>query len=172
MSERTAGLVRTAATLGVLALLLVFGVTRGLDAVSEPFPENEPAPVCVDSAVSAGDLLRTAGVTVSVINAGTTTGLARSTLDDLGKQGFDEGEVDNRREPEVGSAQIWSPDGRTPAVRLVRSYLGGQVRIVERSASTDGVTVVVGDDFPGVRKGRFQVKVTEDGTVCGPPALG
>ncbi|MDO9457860.1 LytR C-terminal domain-containing protein [Nocardioides sp.] len=172
MNERVLGYVRTAVTLGVLALLLAFAVTRGLDAVSEPFPENEDPPVCVDSAVSKGDVLRVGGITVSVINAGTKNGLARQTLDDLEEQGFAGGELANQADPDILSAQIWSPGGRTAAVRLVATYLGGRVKVVDRQSSTAGITVVVGDRFPGVRKGRFQVKVTKDGTVCGPASLG
>ncbi len=172
MTPRTLGYVRTAATLGVLALLLVFAVTRGLDAVSEPFPESAAAPVCEDSAISKGDILRPGGVTVSVINAGDKQGLARTTLEALEKQGFAGGEVANQPEPGVVSAQIWSPEGRTPAVRLVQTFLGGNVRVLQRDAGVAGITVVVGDQFPGVTKGRFQVKVGKDGTVCGPAELG
>ncbi len=171
MNERVAGHVRTAATLGVLVLLLLLAVTRGLDQVSEPFPESADPPVCVDTTVTAGDFLRASGITVSVINAGTKNGLARKTLDDLKAQGFDGGELANQADPDVRSAQIWVPGGRNDAVRLVVTYLGGKVKVVDRPSSVAGITVVVGDAFPGVRKGRFQVKVTENGTVCGPAAL-
>lgn len=171
MTPRLAGMLTTAVTLGVLGLLLLFAVTRGLDAVSEPFPENAPPPVCVDGPVTAGDVLRTAGVTVSVINAGTRTGLARQTLNDLVDQGFDGGEVANQADPDIRFVQIWSPGGRTAAVRLVASNLRGKVEVIDREGSVAGITVVVGEDFRGVRKGRAQIKVTNDGTVCGPPAL-
>ncbi|WP_148612349.1 LytR C-terminal domain-containing protein [Nocardioides rubriscoriae] len=171
MTERLAGQLRTLATLVVLLLLLLYAVTHGLNAVSAPFPESADPPVCVDSAVTAGDILRPGGVTVSVINAGTKNGLARTTLDDLKAQGFDGGELDNLPDPDVRSAQVWVSGGRSAAVRLVVSYLGGKVKVVDRQSSAAGITVVVGDDFPGVRKGRQQVKVTDDGTVCGPAAL-
>jgi hypothetical protein len=170
VTPRLLGYVRTAVTLGVLALLLVIGVTQGLDAVSKPFPKSEDPPVCVDNAIGRGDVLRAGSVTVSVINAGGRTGLANATLTDLVTRGFSRGELSNVPDPDVRSAQIWAPAGRSAAVRLVRTYLGGKVEIVERDSAVAGITVVVGNQFPGVVKGRFQVKVTADGTVCGPPA--
>lgn len=171
MTPRALGYLRTVATLGVLALLLAYAVVRGLDAIAEPFPERADPPVCVESEVTAGDVLRAGGLTVSVVNAGETQGQARSTLDQLVDQGFNRGEITNLPDEDVASAQIWSPGGRSPATRLVRSYLGGRVQVVDRTSSVAGITVVVGDDFPGVRKGRSQVKVATDATVCGPPAL-
>ncbi|MCU1537727.1 MAG: hypothetical protein JWP82_2078, partial [Humibacillus sp.] len=99
---------------------------------------------------------------------GTKTGSARKTLDDLEAQGFAAGELTNERDPGVDAAQVWAPGGRSAAVRLLVSYLGGKVQVVDRTGPAPGITVVVGDRFPGVRKGRFQIKVTADGTVCGP----
>jgi len=167
-----AGVLRTGATLGVLTLLVLYAVTRGLDAVSEPFPENAEPAVCIDIPVREGDRLRAAAVTVSVINAGTQTGLASRTLDDLETEGFDPGEVTNLPDPEVRAAQIWTTDPSSAAVRLVRTYLGDDVTVIERPSVVAGVTVVVGDRFAGVSEGRPQVKVPADGTVCGPAVLG
>lgn len=172
MTERAAGYVRTAVTLGVLALLLLYGVTRGLDAVSEPFPQGEDPPICIETALSRGDILRVGGITVNVINAGTRTGAARSTLDDLVGQGFDGGQVSNLPDSEVRSAEIRVAGGRTPAARLLRTYLGGRVTVVDEPAGPAGITVVVGDQFAGVKQGRSGIRITEDATVCGPVGTG
>ncbi|WP_139979288.1 LytR C-terminal domain-containing protein [Nocardioides litoris] len=171
MSPRAATQLRTVATLVVLALLLLLAVQRGLAAVTEPFPESADPPICVDEAISAGDVVRPGGVTVSVVNAGTQAGRARATLDALVDAGFARGEVTNQRDEGVRSAQVWSTTGGGPAIRLVRSYLRGDVELVERASTVAGVTVVVGDDFEGVRDGRGQVKAGADSTVCGPAAL-
>lgn len=171
MSPRLLGHLRTVATLAVLGVLLLVGVAWGFSAVSEPFPENADPPVCVESPVSAGDVLRPSGVTVSVLNAGERSGLASSTLDDLTDKGFAKGQFNNASGEDVRSAQIWSADRSTAAVRLVRSYLGGRVRVVERAGPAAGLTVVVGDQFPGIDKGRKQFKVDSDGSVCSPPGL-
>ncbi len=171
MNPRLLGHLRTVATLAVLGVLLLVGVAWGLSAVSEPFPETADPPICVDSPVSEGDVLRPGGVTVSVLNAGERSGLASTTLDDLVDREFAKGQLNNASDEDVRSAQIWSADGSTAAVRLVRSYLGGKVEVVEREGPAAGITVVVGDQFPGVKKGRGQVKVDADGTVCSPPGL-
>lgn len=171
MTPRILGHLRTIATLSVLTLLVLYAVNRGLDEVSKPFPKSEDPPICVDEAVTAGDIVRPGGITLSVINAGTEAGRARATLNELAQKGFAEGQVDNLRDPEIKGAQIWVPGGKSAVARLVRSYLGGKVEVVDRTSTTAGITVVIGDDFAGVRKGRNQVKVSADETVCGPPAL-
>ena len=172
MSERAAGYLRTAVTLGVLALLLLLGVTRGLEAVSKPFPEGQEPPICVETDLSDGDILRVGGITVSVINAGKKAGLARKTLDKLEDQGFAGGEVSNLPDAKVRTAEIRVAGGKTPAARLLRTYVGGKVKIVDEQSSSAGVTLVVGDRFSGVRKGRQGIRITEDATVCGPTGTG
>lgn len=172
MSERTEGFLRTAATLGVLALLLLFGVTRGLDAVSKPFPKGEEPPICVETALSPGDILRVGGITVNVINAGNKSGKARATLEELEEQGFAGGQVSNRPDPAVRSVEIRVAGGATPAARLLRTYLGSGVKMVDDQASPAGVTVVVGDRFDKVRQGRQGIRITEEATVCGPAGTG
>ncbi len=171
LSPRLLGHARTVVTLAVLALLLVYGVSHGLRSVTAPFPELSDPPVCVDTTVTDGDVLRPGAITVSVLNAGERTGLAGVTLDDLEAQGFARGRISTLTDEDVARAEIWSPEGRTPVTRLVASYLGGSVRVVERTASVPGVAVVVGDRFPGVKPGLAQAEVGADVTVCSPPEL-
>lgn len=171
MTPRALTIAKTSATLAVLTLLLILGVSKGLEAVSEPFPENVDPPICVDSPTEPGDILRPGGITVSVLNASGRQGLAQTTLDQLEKQGFARGQFSNVTDEDVPSAQIWSPAGNTAAVRLVVSYLGGDVKIINRDATAAGITIVLGDRFPGVRPGRAQAKVTSSGSVCSPPGL-
>lgn len=171
MTDRLAGHLRVAATLGVLALFFLFAVTRGLDAVSKPFPKGEDPPVCVETALKKNDILRVAGVTVNVVNAGSKSGLARTTLTDLEERGFAGGTVANQPDPDVRSVEVRDAGGKTPAARLVRTYLGGTVRIVEDPDVGPGVTVVVADGFAGVREGRGGLRITEPASVCGPPGL-
>ncbi|WP_167736730.1 LytR C-terminal domain-containing protein [Nocardioides sp. 1609] len=172
VSPSVLGHVRTIVTLAVLALLLALGVSRGLNAVSEPFPESADPPICVDEDLTAGDILRPAQLTVNVLNAGERTGLAGVTIEDLQAQGFARGSISNLTGEDVASVEIWSPQGRTPAVRLVAGYLTGKVDVVERGSSSDGITVVVGDKFPGVRAGKEQIVLKTDVTVCSPADLG
>lgn len=164
------GYVKTVATLGVLGLLLLFAVTKGLGAVTEPFPEKADPPVCVDTSLVDGDVLRPGAVTVSVVNAGTRTGLAGSTLSDLEDQGFDRGTVANQRDDTISTVQLWVSGGApSPVVQMLRSYLSGEVEVLDKTGTSPAITVVVGDDFEGVKKGREQVEVGQPTTVCGPP---
>ncbi|NYG54417.1 LytR C-terminal domain-containing protein [Nocardioides perillae] len=165
--------VRTALTLAVLGLLLVAGTAWGWSALTQPLPRPDLAveepPLCTDRTVEAGSTLGRGDVVVSVYNGGTTAGLAGRTLSRLAERGFVLGESGNAGE-RIPRVQVWAPDRRNPAVRLVRSHLGRGVRVVEREGLGPGITVVVGDDFGRLARGRRQVQVREDATVCSPPA--
>lgn len=171
LSPRTLGHIRTAVTLAVLALLLVFGVNRGLKAVSEPFPESVDPPICTDQKLVSGDVLRPSQLVVSVINAGKRTGLAGSTLKDLEDQGFVRGRTSTVTNADVKTVEIWTTDGKSAATRLVAGYLSGKVKVVQREDASEGITVIVGDQFTGVRGGQKQIALKEDLTICAPPDL-
>lgn len=163
---------RTLAVLSFLGMLLVVGVTFGFAQVAKPFPQREDAPICVDTEFAVGDILRPAAITVSVLNGGERDGLASSTAEDLEEQGFARGQLSNApSDSTVASAEIWTSDRQNPVVQLVRSYLGGRVKIVDRAAPSVGINIVVGDQFPGVRQGREEIAVQQSGSVCSPPAL-
>jgi hypothetical protein len=162
---------RSAATLVVLTVLFVIGVAWAWSAVTEPFPEMEEEPPCTETAVSAGDVVRPRDVLVSVLNASRTEGLARDTMDGLIGKGFGEGTRGNTSMKIGDAGAVVLTDGEhSPAAELVRSYLGRDARIVEEPSAEPGVTVVVGDDFAGVVKGRRGVRAKEDTFVCKPPA--
>ena len=170
MSEAWIARLRAAATLTVLVLLVLVAVRVGVNQVSEPFPESQDAPICTTLDLAQGDDLRPADVTINVLNAGDQSGLAGRTLSDLQDSGFGIGDASDAPDDveAVANAQIWSPDGTTAAVRLVRSYLQGKVRVVDRASPSAGLTVVVGGNFGGVKEGRAKVKVKVDQTTCVP----
>ncbi len=64
---------------------------------------------------------------------------------------------------------IWTKDPDSPAVRLVASRLGPKVVIEKRSAPGSGVTVVVGDGFEDLVKGKRAVVAKSDAQICSPP---
>jgi hypothetical protein len=112
-------------------------------------------------------------VTVSVLNAGTRVGLAGLTMDLLVDAGFAKGSEGNApRRTEVEEVQIWSPQPRNPAVSLVASHFGGDVRTVRRPAEAPGVMVVVGDRFRDLAGGRRTITARQAVSVCGPPTDG
>lgn len=162
--------IRSAVTLlGLLALLLA-GVAWAWSALSEPFPEREKAATCHSTVVTRGEKVYPDQVTVSVLNAGSSQGLADRTLTELALSGLDRGQLGNAPDgTEVNIAQIWAEDANNPAVKLVLSFLGKNAKVVRRDAPLPGVNVVVGEGFPGVREGRKFARAREDATICSPP---
>ena len=160
---------RSAATLVALVVLLLVGVTWAWSAVTEPFPEREEAAVCTDQSVAEGEKVYPDQVTVSVLNAGDSEGLADRTMTDLVSNGLARGEVGNApADAEVNRAQVWAEDPTNPAVKLVVSFLGDGAKIVLRDPPLPGVNVVVGDEFTGATKGRKAIKAREAASICSP----
>jgi hypothetical protein len=174
MSFDLLGRFRSAATLGVLAVLLLVGVTWGWSSMTAPFPESEDPPICEDVTIAAGEKVYPDQVTVSVLNAGERAGLAASIMQALVDEGFVAGERANApSRTNVAKAEIWTDDPQSAAVHLVASYLaknGKGVAIREQETDELGVNVVVGDKFTDVVKGRKSLTAQEDTTVCSPPA--
>lgn len=163
---------RSAVTLAVLAVLFVVGVAWAWSSVTEPFPEPEEQPACVESSFAAGDRVTPGNVLVNVLNASETEGLAGETMDALVRKGFAEGTKGNTAaEPSGNGVVIWTEDPDGPAAALLRTYFGARTQIVEQATAEPGVTVVVGEGFPGVKNGRKAVKAQDDSYVCSPPAV-
>ena len=168
------GRFRSLATLGVLAVLLLIGVTWGWSAVTEPLPNSEDPPICSEVTVEAGEKIYPEQVTVSVLNAGSRQGLAGSTMQALVNKGFAKG--DNANAPsraDVAGAEIWTDAPDSAAVALVRSYLaknGKGVVVREQEPTEVGINIVVGDQFGKVVKGRKAMTANDDTTVCTPPS--
>lgn len=161
---------RSSLTLLALVVLLLVGVTWAWAAVTEPFPEDEAAAACSPVAVSAGTKVYPDQVAVSVLNAGGREGLASRTMAELDERGFSRGDLSNApADTEVGGVEIWTDNPGSPAVRLVRTFLGDDVRVVRRDTTALGVNVVVGDEFAKVLAGRKWVKATDDTEICSPP---
>lgn len=164
---------RTLITLGVLAAVLIFAVVWGFDRVTQPFPEKSETAACVTTTVAAGETLRPGAITVSVLNASGRGGLAGRTLTDLVDNGFAKGALANAPDDaDVPVVAIWTDDRTSPAVRLLRSYLGGQkVQIIDGGGTAIGLNVLVGEKFTGVQPGRAQIVTDQASTVCTPPAV-
>lgn len=160
---------RSTITISVLGLLLVLAAAWGWSAATEPLPAKVDTPICVDRTVAAGTKVYPQDVTVSVYNAGTRAGLAGHTMQLLNDEGFAEGHSGNVHAKGVSTVQIWTLEPQSPAVRLVASRLGRHVDVERREAPGVGVTVVVGDGFRKLSKGRPAVVAKDDAQVCSPP---
>ena len=161
---------RSAVTLALLAVLFLAGAAWAWSTVTEPFPEKEEQPACVDSAVAEGDRITPGAVLVNVFNASSTEGLAGETIDALVRKGFAEGTTSNTS-AEVGEsgAVIWAPEPDGAAAKLLKTYFGSNTEIVDQATAEPGITVVVGEGFPGIRNGKNGIKAATDSTVCSPP---
>ena len=160
---------RSAITLSALAVLLILAAIWGFNAATEPLPAKVDTPICTTQAVAAGDKVFPQDVTVSVYNAGTRDGLAGRVMKDLVDDGFAEGNSGNTSAGKVDAVEIWTTEPSNPAVQLVASHLGGQVDVQRREGLGAGVTVVVGDDFTQVVKGKRNVVAADDAQICSPP---
>lgn len=161
---------RSAITLAVLAVLFVVGAAWAWSTVTDPFPEKEKLAACTDSSFEAGDRITPGNVLVNVFNASNTDGLAGETMDALVRKGFAEGSLSNTAADtgETGVV-IWTNDTSSPAARLVRTYLGKDTPILDQATPDPGITVVVGEGFPGIKDGKNGIKAADDAVVCTPP---
>ena len=161
---------RSGLTLLGLALLVVLGGLWGWSAMTEPFPGKAEAPKCVATVVQPGEKVFPGQVTVSVYNASGRDQLASRTMAEFVDAGFAEGDTGNApRSARVVRAAIWAPTLGNPDVRLVASRLGPSTRVVSREGLGVGVTVLVGDRYAGLVKGRPSVRAQEEAEICSPP---
>ncbi len=162
--------VKALLTLGVLAVLVILGVTWGWSAMTSPFPHQAKTVTCVTTTLQRGDRVAAPDVTVSVYNASDRVGLAERTRSAFEDEGFGGGSVGNApKGTTVFYAQVWTRDPQNPAVKLVLSRLGAQAHAFPRDPRGPGVTVVVGPQFEKLVAGKSSVKVTDPAQVCVPP---
>ena len=162
--------IRSTLTLIFLCAVLVGAAIWGWGAAMQPLPEAEDLPVCQDVPVEPGQKVYPDQVTVSTYNASSRTGLAARTADLFLDEGFGEGQSGNApRGTAVTYAQIWTADPRSPAVRLVKSYLGPRASVTQGDQLGLGVVVVVGEEFEELVRGRKSVTTKQSGFICSPP---
>lgn len=154
----------------MLGVVLLAGVAWGWNAATKPLPERADLPVCEVTTVAKGDKIYADQVTISVLNAGSREGLAGRTMQLFVEQGFAVGASANASaDTRVPTVELWTDDPGNPAVKLVASRLPEGARVVRRDTTTPGITVVVGDEFTDLVKGKRAVRAREDAEVCSPP---
>jgi hypothetical protein len=165
--------VKTALTLGFLCLLMLGAGAWGWQALTQPLPDNAPAPLCTDTTVAAGTDVFRDQVAVSVFNGSTRSGLASATIELLEERGFVGADTGNAPQ-RVRRVQIWAADPQNPAVRLVqRQFRKAQVvpgTEVGGEALGRGVVVVLGQSYTTLRAKEVEkVTAKTDATFCSPP---
>jgi LytR cell envelope-related transcriptional attenuator len=161
----------SALTLTVLVLVLVVTALVGWRQLTSPLPSDDPADASASCAqeVQEGDVVRSADVTVSVFNAGSRSGLASQTQEELTGRGFIAGDVGNAPGDlsDVEVAVVLAPSPDDPAARLVARQFGRgtEVRPTQDQLGA-GVEVVVGDSFEGLAQAPRQLKAKAAGSGC------
>lgn len=145
MRRRT---VVSGATLTVLLVVLAGMTFYGFRAATAPFGSSASSPEeCSDDERQVQRFVTRGDVQVSVLNAGTTSGLAGRTIDRFEALGFVPGDVGNAPpRVEVRRALVRTTETDDTAARLVARTLGRGTRIEVTSQDLGpGVDVIVGN---------------------------
>ena len=151
---------------GILALFVVVG-WRSLTA-SGPWDDAGPTSADCVEGLSKGDLVRTTDVTVSVYNAGTRSGLAGRTQEELLARGFLPGELGNAPDDvsNVRRVAVLAASANDPAAMLVARQFGKGTKVRKHEDVGSGVEVVVGDRFRGLADAPRRMRAQADGSGC------
>ncbi|KQY62644.1 MULTISPECIES: LytR C-terminal domain-containing protein [unclassified Nocardioides] len=170
MGERQTSTV-TLAVLGVICVLMaVFGFSQLTRGLPDSIVADEK-PACEDHTLKAGTKVRPGDITVSVYNAGRTSGLASQTMEKLILRGFGTGSSGNASSAKVDRVEVRADARNNPAARLVASQFGpGTPVVTGKDMLGIGIVVVVGDKYTKLSKrAKKSVPVTKDTVVCRPP---
>ena len=158
----------TAVTLLVLVGVLLAGAYVGSRALFAPLPSDGAAASGCEEGLRRGERVRPRDVTVSVYNAGTRSGLADRTQEQLVGRGFVAGEVDNAPEGAgVRLVRVLAPRRDDPAARLVALQFGRRTPVqVSRDDLGPGVEVLVGDRFRRLVEAPQVIRASRSGSGC------
>ncbi|QIK67680.1 LytR C-terminal domain-containing protein [Nocardioides sp. HDW12B] len=160
----------TAVTLVVLLGLLVVGTYVGWRSLSAPVADDDTtSEVRCREGVQRGDRLAREDVTVSVYNAGSRSGLAGRTQEELTARGFIAGDIGNAPAGlgDVRVVRVLAASRQDPAALLVARQFGTDtfLQVTGRDLGA-GVDVVVGDDYAGLVKAPRSITARAEGSGC------
>lgn len=159
-------------TLVVAAAVFVIGGLTGVRLlIASPDEAVAAGPTCTDTVVAAGSPLDSNVVTVNVFNASTRSGLANRALIDLQANGFLGGQIGNSTSAtKPDRVAILTDDPEDPRVKLVAAQFRDNVEFAALDLPVDdGVTVVVGDNYRGLKEDAITTIATDrDIDVCVP----
>lgn len=164
-----------ALTVTVALVVFVVATAVGVRLLLADASTAEAGPTCVDRTVAEGEKLTPNLVRVHARNASQRAGLANRVSVDLQRRGFLSGSVSNAPGGmKAKRVTILTNDRKDDQVRLVAKQFKDDVDYERPSASTtleDGVTVVVGQDYSGLKKDAARsVKASAPTTLCLPTA--
>jgi hypothetical protein len=143
----------TAVTLLVLLVILVGMAVYGFRQLTAPLGGAASDPLgCSGAETQVEKFLTRSEVQVSVYNAGSTNGLAGTTLEKVEAAGFKAGNAGNApTSAEVRRAIVWTTEADDPAAALVARAFGRRTKVeVTDTDLGPGVDVLVGDRFSGL----------------------
>jgi len=163
----------TAVTLLVLVGLVGVGGYYGYKALFAPVEDDavtaSPGGRSCEDGLRKGETVRTRDVTVTVLNAGSRSGLAGQVQERLVGRGFLAGTTDNAPDgTSVRFVRVLAPSKKDPAARLVAAQFG-KGTYIQRSRDDlgPGVDVIVGDRFRGLAKDApRRLRATVAGSGC------
>jgi len=145
---------RRALTLGAASVLFVGGLFVGFQLLTSKTAKVASAATCTPRTVDQGAKLTSNLVTVNVFNASNRSGLANRVEINLQRNGFLAGQIGNSTSAaKPDTVAILTNDRTDPRVALVAAEFVDKVTYVQPDVVVDeGVIVVVGDHFNGLRK--------------------
>lgn len=141
-------------TLAVSVIVFFGGALFGFKMLTKPADTTSNAPTCDSRTVSSGEDVTTNLIKVNVYNASSRSGLANKVNIALQRNGFLGGSIGNSTSGiTTKKVAIITADESNPQVKLLAEQFKDKPEYVTpKSASTDGVTIVVGDDYSGLAK--------------------
>ncbi len=163
----------TAVTMLVLVALVAVGGYYGYKALFAPVGDDtvtaSPGGRGCEAGLRKGETVRTRDVTVTVLNAGSRSGLASQVQEQLVGRGFLAGTTDNAPDgTAVRFVRVLAPSRKDPAAQLVAVQFGTGTYI-QRSGDDlgPGVDVIVGDRYRGLAKDApRRLRATAAGSGC------
>lgn len=150
--------------------VFVAGTAIGVNLVAaQPEPVAEE-PACEIRKIAQGEVLSSNLVMVHVYNGSKRAGLANRVKINIERRGFLGGVAENnpgRLTPR--NVAVLTDDPQDPRVRLVAAQFKGKVQRIKADFPTeDGVSVLVGSDYQGLKKAGTKLKANRAVQVCVP----
>ncbi len=144
----------------------MLGVSLAFDS---PEPVAEEA-ACETRVIKQGEVLSSNLVMVHVYNASNRAGLANRVKINLERRGFLGGQASNNPgKLKAKNLTVLVQDAKDPRARLVGAQFKGKVDYMAPDfEAEDGISILVGPDYQGLKKANTKIKAGRDVSVCVP----
>lgn len=145
---------RTQLTLAAAVVLFLGGTAYGVKLATAPADTASTGPTCEARTVKSGENVTPNLIKVNVFNSSQRSGLANRVNINLQRKGFLGGKIGNSTGGiTTRTVTIVTTDKNSPTVQLVARQFKDEVKFAgPKETLAGGVTVVVGDDYNGLKK--------------------